>query len=59
MAMFLVGRFMKWKAVIIVTFFNPRELTKIVLQSSTQFYDVKLKQLGQGTEPKKLFLFSA
>ena len=30
----------------IVTFFNPHELTKIILQSSTKFYGVKLNHLA-------------
>ena len=38
-------------------FFNPHELTKIVLQSSTKFYGVKLKHLAQRTEPKRVVLF--
>ena len=33
------------------------ELTKIVLQSSTKFYGVKLNQLVKGTEPKTFSLF--
>ena len=31
-------RLMKWIPTIVVTFFNPHELTKIVLQSYTKFY---------------------
>ena len=38
-------------------FFNPHELTKIVLKSSTKFNGVNLKHLAHGTEPKNLFLF--
>ena len=40
-------RFMKWNATIIVTlFFNPHELTKIVLKSSRKFYGPKLNHLA-------------
>ena len=35
---FFSRRFMKWNATIIVTFFNPHELTKIVPKSFTKFY---------------------
>ena len=51
---------MKWNATIIVTLFlNPHELTKIILQSCTKFYGVKLKHLGLGTEPKSFSFFPA
>ena len=33
-------------------------MVKIVLQSSTKFYGVKLNHLAQGSEPKRLLLFS-
>ena len=52
-------RFMKWNATIIVTFLNPHELTKIVLQSSTKFYGPKLNHLALRTEPKRFSSFSA
>ena len=49
--------FMKWNAAIIVTFFNPHELTKIVLESFLKLYGVKLNYLAKATEPKWFFLF--
>ena len=39
-------------------FFNPHELTKIVLKSSRKYYCTKLHSLVQRTEPKRFFLFS-
>ena len=49
---------MKSNATLIVTlFFNPHELTKIVLISSTK-YSTKLHHLPYRTEPKRFFLFS-
>ena len=39
------------------SFFNPHELTKIVLRSSTKFYGVKLNHLVKRTEPKTVLLF--
>ena len=40
------------------SFFNPHELTKIVLKSSTKYYCTKLHHLAWRTEPKRFFLFS-
>ena len=53
-------RFMKWNTTIIMTaiFFNPHELTKIVLKNSTKYYCTKLHHLAERTEPKRFFLFS-
>ena len=39
-------------------FFNPHELTKIVLKSSTKYNCTKLHYLVKRTEPKRFFLFS-
>ena len=51
-------RFMKRNATNIVTlFFNPHELTKIGLKSSTKFYGPKMNHLASRTEPKRFFLF--
>ena len=39
------------------SFFNPHELAKIFLESSTKFYGFKLEHLAYRTEPKKFNLF--
>ena len=54
---FFSRSFMKWNANMIVTFFNPHELSKIDLKSSTKLYGVKLNHLGWGTDHKGCSFF--